>query len=157
MFTFGPYTLRATTAEDADHCLRWIAGDKHHAGKTSVDFFVNTDEHVAERDKNVEKMVVELSATGERIFYFTVEHAIRVHIQYGPSETPEDRDKNRAGMEVGFGWLLDRAQQTGYREVLFQTNEPLLARFVQRRIGFVASQGEQVRRITAPQAVQQQK
>lgn len=137
--------LRAATAEDREQLLRWIAGDSDHRETTAPAFFY-------EREPGVECMALE----DERgtVLYFRLTRQLRVDVQFGPTRTRGDLARNRAALKEGFSWLLIRAQQAGYRQLIFRSTVRPLIRFCERWFGFCGSPAELVREI-APLDTQQ--
>lgn len=135
MFTFQDYRLIPTTEEMREHLAAWIESDPEHRGKVHGDFFIKNDiageNNFALLDKN-----------GEVVFYFKMERALRIHIQFGPASTPEERERNREGMIHGFAWLRDLAHKSGFRHLFFESSTALLIRFCTKRLGFKKSPHE---------------
>lgn len=64
---------------------------------------------------------------------------LRLDIQYVLNE---DIERNKAAMLEGFPPFAAKAKANGYSEIVFQTNNPFLARFCKQNFGFEKYEGE---------------
>lgn len=64
---------------------------------------------------------------------------LRLDIQYVSNE---DFARNKTAMLEGFPALAQKARENGFKEIAFQTNSRVLARFCKHNFGFEESQGE---------------
>ena len=108
-----------------------LAEDNFHK-TTTVDFFK-------------EKGTITKAYEDERgtILFARISLALRIDIQFLNNE---DHERNRIAMLEGFPKLLESAKASGYKEIIFQSDNPMLRRFCVRRLGFYESGGE-MRRI----------
>lgn len=135
-FRFGKYTLRPATPRDHALVKSWIEKDPFHASTTKPDFFLfstrGMDCYVLEDDEGP-------------IFFFKMTRAVRLDIQFGPSRSTEERERNRDALSEGLAWLNGVLWASGFRQVLFNSENPVLVRSCTKRLGFVASPHELVR------------
>lgn len=139
-FTFDEYRLVAASEELREHLQQWIDADPFHAGKVGTDFFIKKETGA--------NACVLLDKFGEPVFYFKTELAMRVHIQFGPAATSEERERNREALTKGFGWLKQMAANLGVRQLVFSSENPLLRHFSGKRLGFHKSPFELVCPVT---------
>lgn len=115
--------------EEADEPLieQALAQDQFHK-TTKVEFFK-------------EKGTVTKAYSDERgaILFARVSLSVRIDIQFLNNE---DNERNRIAMLEGFPRLLEAAKASGYKELTFQSDNPILRRFCVRRLGFYESGGE---------------
>jgi hypothetical protein len=142
MYIFADYKLRETTESDRDHCAAWIAADPDHVGKVVADFFLS-------REPGIESFVLE-DKFGEPIFYFRMTRAMRVDIQFGPAVTAEERKRNREALTHGLEWLHQMALLACIRQISFESSNPELRAFCEKRFSFESAPNELVRGIAAP-------
>lgn len=135
-YTFEGLKLREATEADREQCEAWIAADPDHRGRVKADFFLKSS-------PGIECLVFE-DKYGDPIFYFRQERALRIHIQFGPSETAEQIKRNVDGLAKGFAWLKERAAYSGFRQIIFQSTVQALVIFCKRRFGFAESKNELV-------------
>jgi hypothetical protein len=104
-----------------------LAADTFHQG-TNVDFFYDQRSicNVYEDDDGPVMVV-----RGTK--------ALRLDIQYLDNN---DAKRNMRIMLDGFDDLAHKARESGFTEIVFNTNSPLLAQFCKKRFGFVESAGE---------------
>src|SRR4051812_21095854 len=127
MYKFSEYTLRPVTLEDREHAAQWIAADPDHAGRVSPDFFVNPE-------PEAECFLLQ-DKWGEPIFYFKMERAVRLHIQFGPTANKDDRLRTMAALEAGLNWLERSSAKAGIRQIIFSSTFAPLVRFCQKHLG----------------------
>lgn len=141
MFKFSNYTLRAAEESDREHLAAWLARDPQHQDSTP-DFFLKPEPGA--------ECFVLLDRWGGVKFYFKMERALRVHIQFGPATTDEERKETREALHAGFGWLTEMGRKAGFRQIIFDSAFAPLIRFVEKRLGFKKSPNELVCGITHP-------
>lgn len=143
---FGAYRLRrATQEQDHDIIAKLIAADPDHNGRVKPEFFYA-------REPGIETFCME-DASGHPL-YFRITRVLRVDIQFGPTESAEQRATTREALMDGFAWLIAQARKAGMRQVIFDSvSRPLIA-FCRRRFRFEASPNEFVVGIPAPEAQQ---
>jgi hypothetical protein len=144
---FGAYRLRLTVESDRDHCARWIEQDDDHRGMVLPEFFIR-------QTPGVECWVLEFATSCEPIFYFRMSRALRLDIQFGPVTTAEEKEELMAALMEGFGWLIATSAKSGYRQIVFDSKNPALIRFCDKRFGFKKSPNELVCSMAAPVLVQ---
>lgn len=134
-YQFSDYQLRQTTEEDRELCQKWIDADPDHKGM-SADFFLSGD-------AGVECMVL-VDKWGEPRFFFRQQRALRVHMQFPPDATRDEREKTREALTHGCGWLKHMASRHAYREIIFESTVLPLINFCKKRFGFRSSPNELV-------------
>ncbi len=70
--------------------------------------------------------------------------ALRLDIQFVDNL---DARRNMKAMLERFPDLVEKAKENGFSEIVFVTNSPLLKSFCERRLGFEALVGDELRRI----------
>lgn len=143
MFEFAGYQIRKANEADYERLMAWIAADADHRGRVQPEFFFK-------EEPGVECMVVEKD--GEIKFFFRLLRALRVDIQFGPSQTKEEKAENAAVLQDGFEWLMQMAQESGFRQVTFESESRELKAFTKRRFGFKESPHELLCGIAAREA-----
>jgi hypothetical protein len=141
VFTFGEYTLRRIQESDRELVSQWIAADPHHAGRVLPDFFL--------RNIDGEDSWAVEDGEGYVVFYFKTQTAVRLHIQFAPGEEKGDRDRNRKALTEGLDWLEEQLGRNRFREMCFDTPNPILSIFARRDLGFSSVKGELSRPIVA--------
>jgi hypothetical protein len=109
-----------------------LAADEHHKG-TEPEFFTELGSvcNVYEDD-------------GKPVFFVRGAKALRLDIQFLDNK---DAKRNMAAMIQGFPGLVEKARANGFAEVIFQTNNDFLRKFCEKRLGFEAVSGHEMRRI----------
>lgn len=139
---FGAYRLRSSTKDDHDTIAQLIASDPDHKDRVKPEFFYA-------REPGIE--CFRLEDAGGRPIYFRITRVLRVDVQFGPPNTPDQRAATRDALLDGFAWLIGQARRAGIRQVMFDSvSRPLIA-FCRRRFGFQASPNEFVCGVTAPE------
>ena len=133
-YRFGRYTLSPLTEADRPRLEAWIAADPFHDGRVSADFFLHTVPG--------EEGWCLLDEYDEPIFYLKTATAVRLHIQFGPSRSPAERERNREALTEGVEWIEGVLSARSFREMIFDSFNPLLRRMATKRLGFTASQEE---------------
>jgi hypothetical protein len=144
IFHLDGYVIRPMTEQDRHYLDSLIEEDAYHMGRMTGDYFLKLvpgEDSWAFEDEH-----------GHVIFYFKTQTACRVSIQFGPSEKPEDRTRNRDALIKGMAWLESQLQQNAFREILFDNDGPMLKAMAKRRLGFRESQTELIRAIP-PRAI----
>jgi hypothetical protein len=146
-----PHTVTAGKKLYADLDLRlaieWTAADPDHRGKIDPEFWL-------EQRPGMDSVVVE-DQSGPVFFFKTCllverkqvmereqdEEDIRiiaqVFIQFMPCATEEDRERTRQALMEGTAWLAPVLEQSGAEEMFFDTRQPKLIAFCQKRLGFI--------------------
>lgn len=139
-FKFGEYTLRPIEEKDRPMLTAWIEQDQFHAGRILPDFFL--------RNVPGEDSWALEDGHGYVVFYFKTQTAVRLHIQFGGmGENEVERERNRKAMTEGLDWLEAQLRSNGFREIGFQTSNPVLGIFARTSLGFISSRGEMIRTI----------
>jgi hypothetical protein len=137
LFQFGPYCVREATIEDHDLIAQWIARDPEHVAKQiQPEFFYRNEPGVG--------CYLLLDAQGP-IYFWRTSNVVRLDSQFGPSDTPEQRERNREALVSGMDWLAGQCGTRGATEILFESVAPLLRRLAIQRMGCEAMPGELVR------------
>jgi hypothetical protein len=138
---FSGYTLRPAGEADRRLAEQWTALDSDHAGKIDPRFWL-------EQQPGVDSVVVEDSQGP--VFFFKTRLLIdcgylsrkrvvaQVFIQFMPCATEEDRERTRQALIEGTAWLAPVLEQSGAEEMFFDTRQPKLISFCQKRLGFIA-------------------
>lgn len=79
-----------------------------------------------------------------QVFFVRGAKALRLDIQYVSNG---DAKRNMAGMLEGFPGLVEKARANGFTEIIFQTNNDFLKKFCEKRLGFEAVSGHELRKI----------
>lgn len=150
MFRFSDYTLRPVTLEDREHAAQWIAADPEHAGRVAPEFFVPEPEIKDGRKESNprEECFLLQDKWGAPIFYFKMERAVRIHIQFGPTTTKDDRLRTMAALEAGLEWLSRSSAKAGIRQIIFSSTFAPLVRFCRKHLGFRESASELLRGVS---------
>jgi hypothetical protein len=135
---FSGYTLRPAGEADRRLAEQWTAWDEDHAGKIDPGFWL-------EQRPGMDSVVVE-DSQGPVFFFKTCllnqiepgrgPHA-QVFIQFMPCATEEDRERTRDALVEGTAWLAPVLEQSGAEEIFFDTRQPKLIAFCQKRLGFI--------------------
>jgi hypothetical protein len=126
-------TLRMVTEKDEPLLRQWIEADPDHKETSSVEFFST--------QSPIEECYVLEDQAGP-LFFLKTTRAIRLDIQFGP---PIMRERMRKGLQQGFPWLETMLGMRNFGEVMFATQNPELARSMEKRLGFRRSTEELVR------------
>ena len=131
LFQFGQYTVRRVDETDRELLLQWIASDPEHAANgTTPEFFT---------EESLGTGCYLLSDHNGPLFFFKTENTVRLHTQFGPSDTPEDRLRNRDGLVHGMDWLAKQCAARGASEILFESRAPMLIRLAVQQMGCTRS------------------
>ena len=136
----GPFRLRAVAEQDRHLLAQFIASDPFHAGRVTPDFFLRL--HNGEGAWAVEDSCERV------VFYLKTENAVRLHIQFGPSGTLGDRERNRDALTEGVEWLSRQLAGNGFREMVFDSQNPALVLSAKKRLGFVEASDDLRRPVT---------
>ena len=137
-----PHTVTAGKKLYADRDLRlaieWTAADPDHRGKIDPEFWL-------EQRPGMDSVLVEDSQGP--VFFFKaqlLDQTARNHgpiaqifIQFMPCATEEDRERTRHALMQGTAWLAPVLEQSGAEEMFFDTRQPKLIAFCQKRLGFI--------------------
>jgi len=108
-----------------------LAQDEYHA-TTNVDFF---------KEQGTLTKVYELD--GEPVLFSRACKALRLDLQFVNNHAAR---KNMQVMLGGFPALVEKARESGFREIIFNTSSPLLKKFCTTRLGFTEVEGDELRR-----------
>jgi hypothetical protein len=158
---FSGYTLRPAGEADRRLAEQWTARDEDHAGKIDPGFWLEQqpgiDSVVVEDSQGpvfffktcllIEKIpgraplpvqLVGLSqATLDEVRPLSERIAAEVFIQFMPCTTDEDRERTRQALIEGTAWLAPVLEQSGAEEMFFDSRQPKLIAFCQKRLGFI--------------------
>jgi hypothetical protein len=158
---FSGYTLRPAGEADRRLAEQWTARDEDHAGKIDPGFWLEQrlgmDSVVMEDSQGplfffktcllIEKipdrtpLPVQLVGLSQK----TIDEArpwseritAEVFIQFMPCATEEDRERTRQALIEGTAWLVPVLEQSGAEEIFFDSRQPKLIAFCQKRLGFI--------------------
>jgi hypothetical protein len=143
--TIGPvfelnngYTVRLAGEQDRALLTEMIAADAFHADLFTPDDFIKA--------LPGEQCFVIEDEQGKVILYFKTTPAVRIRIQFGPSDSKEDRQRNRSAMIEGLAWL-EAGLSANFRELIFDTRHRDLTMMAEHRLGFERSLCEMVKAI----------
>ena len=158
---FSGYTLRPAGEADRRLAEQWTARDEDHAGKIDPGFWLEQrlgmDSVVVEDSQGpvfffktcllIEKItdqrplpiqLVGLSQkTIDEVRPWSERIAAEVFIQFMPCATEEDRERTRQALIEGMAWLAPVLEQSGAEEMFFDSRQPKLIAFCQKRLGFI--------------------
>jgi hypothetical protein len=137
-YKFGKYKLRPATDADTLMAARWVSADPWHATTTKPDFFLS-------KEKGIESYVLE-DETGP-VFFFRMMRVVRLDIQFMPEAEDAEHERTRDGLIEGVNWLTAALAIGGVHQIMFQSENPLLIRSAEKRLGFTRSPHELVREI----------
>lgn len=123
---------RPLRADDYDVLADSLALDTHHEG-TSPMFFVEPGTLAAVYEDE-----------HGPILFSRATKSLRLDLQFVNNA---DVRRNMAAMLDGFPNLVSQAKANGFTELVFCTSTPLLQRFCEKRLGFVAVDGTELRRL----------
>ncbi len=126
-FYFDGYRVRPVEEGDRAYIDRLTANDRYHAGVMDADWFL----HLAPGEG---AWAIE-DGQGRVLLYFKTQTAVRLSLQFAEGDSSENRDVLQKGMR----WLEGMLLQNHFREVIFDTQGPLLAALAKRRLGFAES------------------
>lgn len=129
-FHFDRYTLRIALPADLRMAANWTEADPDHAGKSPWFWIYQSD--------NVNSLLLE-DEQGP-VFFFRMQIMtgveIEVHIQFSPDDSMQARERVMRALLIGFAWLEIRLTQVGFRTMFFESKNPALILFCQKRMGF---------------------
>lgn len=129
-FTFDGYTLRPAGEEDLELARTWTSEDPSHAGRIAPEFWL-------QQGKGEEAWVLE-DEHGP-VFFFHMQQTVKALIQFGPSRTREQRERTQLALMAGMAWLGALLGSIGKHEMVFDSQNPALKRFCEKRLGFAAT------------------
>lgn len=118
---------RFLIADDLSQLEVSLAADEYHVG-TTTEFFTEPG--------TVTKVYEDEAGP---ILFVRGTPALRLDIQYNRNN---DTKRNLKAMLCGFDLLAQQARANGFKEIIFNTANPLLAKFCVKRFGFTESAGE---------------
>ena len=133
---FSGYTLRPAGEADRRLAEQWTSRDLDHAGKIDPGFWL-------EQRPGMDSVVMEDSQGP--VFFFktqlltTNEEIItaQVFIQFMPRVTIDDGNRTRQALMEGTAWLAPVLEESGAEEMFFDSRQPKLIAFCQKRLGFI--------------------
>jgi hypothetical protein len=158
---FSAYTLRPAWEEDRMLAEQWTARDEDHAGKIDPAFWLEQqpgiDSVVVEDSQGpvfffkTRLMIVKIidqnplpiqlvglsQETIEEVRPPVMKIIAEVFIQFMPCATEEDRERTRQALMEGTAWLAPVLEQSGAEEMFFDSRQPKLIAFCQKRLGFI--------------------
>lgn len=133
-FQFGDYSVRPVNPADRERLAAWIAADPAHSAQgIDASFFLD-------EEPGVGCYVLE-DAAGP-VFFFRTSNVVRLDVQFGPSESDEERQRNRDALFEGTDWFAAVCAQRGATEIVFESGSQLLRRAAVQRMGFEPLAGE---------------
>ena len=132
-FTFGGYVVRPVAERDRAYLEKLIREDDYHRERMNADFFLKPkpgEESLALEDKS-----------GQVVFYFKTQAAVRLAIQFTDSSTLAAKRRNGMALIEGLAWIIGILRKNNFREILFDTEGPELHVFAKRHLGFVDAPG----------------
>jgi hypothetical protein len=141
-FRFDGFTLRPAIDSDLLLAGYWVSADPDHRLTTKAIFWI-------EQSATSNSFLLE-DQDGAVFFFKIVDEGNRtlaIHIQFGPDNTAQMRARIMNGLTMGFAWLQKRLMAMGYEAVYFNSNNPSLIYFSQKRLGFVWDGKKLIRRI----------
>ena len=145
-FFFGDrseFKLRPATEQDHALIAEMIEGDEDHRGRVDPAFFyedgAGVDSYCLEDDKGA-------------VFFLRITRTVRLDIQFQAPVSTEVKERTQRGLVHGFAWLKGVLAVRGIREAIFESRVPVLRRFCERRLGFLASSEEMVCKLPSIEA-----
>jgi hypothetical protein len=141
-FRFAGFTLRPAIDSDILLADYWVSADPEHRLTTKATFWI-------EQSATANSFLLE-DRDGAVFFFKIVDEGNRtlaIHIQFGPDNSAQMRTRIMDGLTTGFAWLQKRLMAMGYEAVYFNSNNPGLIYFSQKRLGFVWDGRKLIRRI----------
>jgi len=136
--TFDGYTVRPVEERDRAF-IRQLAVDEYHPGM-SADYFLKL---VPGEDA----WAVE-NQQGYVVLIFKTKVVCRLSMIFGNQPQDENRDVLTKGVE----WLANTIMHNRFRELIFDTEAPLLRHMAKKRLGFTEAPGVLVRHLPVPEA-----
>ena len=136
LFHFGEYTILRAGPGDKLLIKQWIAADPTHAGVFEPSFFF-------EEEPGVGCYLVR-DQTGP-LFFLRTANTVRVNIQFGPSHTEQERNRNRVALQKGLDWMAAVCASRGASEIVFDSKNKLLRVLAIHGMGFEARMDDLVR------------
>lgn len=138
-YTFFGYTLRPATAEDIELARAWTAADPDHRGVIAPEFWV-------EQAPGIDSYVL-VDAAGP-VFFFRMQRAVRLFVQFAPIRNKEDEKRAREGIFHGVNFLAAALSKVHIAEMLFDSASKLLRLYVVGRLRFIPREGTLSRAIS---------
>lgn len=140
IFEFAGYTLRPAGAIATDHILarQWTAADPWH--KDTVDPALWTSQ-----GDGIDAYVL-FDKEGPVFFWVGILNpsfeTLEMHMQFAPK--PENREEAlrqgkrvKAGLVIGLNWLEAMLRKSGVKEIYFDSDSEMLARFAKKTLNFI--------------------
>lgn len=136
----GEYTLRPVEERDEAQARAWTQADPFH-------------QHLApefwrEAGNGLECYALE-NKDGCVVLFFRVEKAARCFVQFDPEAKHETRRQNAEALQQGVHFLGMALACLGYQEMLFDTVNPPLKSFSEKRLGFRSEPSTLTKRLPA--------
>jgi hypothetical protein len=128
VFHFDTYTVRPVEERDRTYLTQLIEADEYHKDEMDARFFLELwpgEDAWALEDQ-----------TGNVLFYFKTQTAVRLSMQFAQAETVEAKTRNRLALMKGLAWIEAQFRANRFREILFHTDAPELTVMAKRRMGF---------------------
>lgn len=138
-FTFDDYLVRPVGERDRAFIEQRIAADQYHAGMTA-DYYL----HLVPGE---DAWAIE-NQQGVVLLYFKTKVACRLALLFGNQSSNENRDVLTKGVE----WLVGELSRNRFRELIFDSEAPVLQVMARKRLGFAEVQRVQVRHLPIPEA-----
>jgi hypothetical protein len=132
--TFKGYQLRDTVPADIDLARAWTAADPDHAGRVLPEFWITDGWLLSDREGPI------FFFRGIRIKPRTLE----IHVQFGDNLT---RERLVSALIDGEAWLMENALDID--EICFDSKNPVLIHFCEKRLGFTNVNGKLCKQLTA--------
>lgn len=138
-YTFFGYTLRPATAKDLELARAWTAADPAHHGVIAPEFWI-------EQGIGIDSFV--LTDAGGPIFFFRMQRAVRLFVQFAPIKNKVDEARARDGIFRGVNFLVGALAKVQICEMLFDSTSKLLRLYVVGRLRFTPREGTLSRAIS---------
>ena len=138
----GGWVLRPVVEADAELAREWTRSDPWHQGMSPS--------YWLERAPGIEPYAL-VDPEGRVRLFARIETAARLLVQFNPAESSEVWAQNREALCAGAPWLARALGMIGVQEWFFDTQNPVLKRFAEKRLGFTAQPRILSKRL--PQAV----
>jgi hypothetical protein len=134
---FDEFELRMAGPENLELATRWTNADPDHAGRVKPEFWI-------EQSRRAESWLLR-DRLGPIFFFKAVKlegNILEVHVQFAPpppagfAEWEQIRHRSRISRALirGMQWLEQRV--SGFEEIRFESQSPLLIHFCQNHLGF---------------------
>lgn len=136
-FTFSGYVLEPAGAEHLKLAQTWTAWDKYHAGIIPPEFWLyqgpRTDSYIL---RDGAGWVFFLKVHADELKKDGWPRRVKLHIQFMPVVTEDDRERTMEGLLQGSRWLEELLLRNGAEEIYFDSQSRPLISFAVKRMGF---------------------